>query len=68
VSYRTSKAAVNMVARCLAAEHGPATADGLRLTVVHPGWVDTDMVRDGLRDERQRRRSPGQRVMIPDRP
>jgi NAD(P)-dependent dehydrogenase (short-subunit alcohol dehydrogenase family) len=43
-----------MVARCLAAEHGPATADGLRLTVVHPGWVDTDMVRDRPQRETDR--------------
>lgn len=43
VSYRASKAAMNMVARCIAGEHGPSTPDGLSVTMCHPGWVETDM-------------------------
>ena len=37
VSYRSSKAATNMVARCLAGEHGMGTDDGLAVTLCHPG-------------------------------
>eukprot|EP00928_Gymnodinium_smaydae_P054938 TRINITY_DN38620_c0_g1_i1.p1 TRINITY_DN38620_c0_g1~~TRINITY_DN38620_c0_g1_i1.p1 ORF type:complete len:277 (-),score=34.38 TRINITY_DN38620_c0_g1_i1:213-977(-) len=43
VSYRASKTAMNMVARCLAGEHGPLTQDGFAITLCNPGWVDTDM-------------------------
>lgn len=43
VSYRASKAALNMVGRCIAGEHGPSTPDGLAVTLCHPGWVETDM-------------------------
>jgi NAD(P)-dependent dehydrogenase (short-subunit alcohol dehydrogenase family) len=50
VSYRASKAALNMVGRCLAAEHGPLTPDGFAISLVHPGWVATDMGSAGARD------------------
>lgn len=43
VSYRTSKAALNMLGRLVALEHGIGTEDGLAVTLCHPGWVDTDM-------------------------
>lgn len=48
VSYRTSKAALNMIVRCLAAEKGGKqnATDGegeFIFTTLHPGWVDTDM-------------------------
>ncbi len=43
VSYRTSKAALNMLGRLVALEHGIGTDDGLAVTLCHPGWVDTDM-------------------------
>ncbi|KAI3371777.1 hypothetical protein L3Q82_024333 [Scortum barcoo] len=39
-SYRTSKAALNMVTRCLAADLG---SDGILCVSLHPGWVKTDM-------------------------
>lgn len=42
VSYRTSKAAVNMIGKCLAGEHGIGTDDELAITLCHPGWCDTD--------------------------
>ncbi|XP_006642530.2 C-signal-like [Lepisosteus oculatus] len=38
--YRTSKAALNMVTRCLAVD---LEADGILCTAIHPGWVRTDM-------------------------
>ena len=37
--YRTSKAAVNMVMRCLS---GDLAAEGFKVVVCHPGWVQTD--------------------------
>ena len=43
VSYRVSKAALNMGVRCLAAEIGGAANSGVCFTSCHPGWVDTDM-------------------------
>lgn len=49
VSYRASKAATNMVGRCLAGEHGTNTEDGLSVTLCHPGWCDTDMGSAGNR-------------------
>uniref|UniRef100_UPI0037E8AC7B C-signal n=1 Tax=Semicossyphus pulcher TaxID=241346 RepID=UPI0037E8AC7B len=39
-AYRTSKAALNMVTRCLAADLG---SDGILCMSLHPGWVKTDM-------------------------
>uniref|UniRef100_A0A3Q3EIT4 Zgc:110339 n=1 Tax=Labrus bergylta TaxID=56723 RepID=A0A3Q3EIT4_9LABR len=39
-AYRTSKAALNMVTRCLAADLG---SDGILCMSLHPGWVRTDM-------------------------
>lgn len=39
-SYRTSKAALNMVTRCLATDLG---SDGILCMSLHPGWVKTDM-------------------------
>lgn len=39
-SYRASKAALNMVTRSLAIDLGP---QGFVCTVLHPGWVMTDM-------------------------
>lgn len=49
VSYRTSKAALNMLGRLVALEHGPGTEDGLAVTLCHPGWVETDMGAAGNR-------------------
>jgi len=43
VSYRASKAALNMIAKCIAGEHGVGTKHDLRITLCHPGWCDTDM-------------------------
>jgi len=39
-AYRTSKAAVNMMTKSLAADH---KATGIAFIVLHPGWVRTDM-------------------------
>ncbi|XP_053362594.1 C-factor-like [Clarias gariepinus] len=39
-SYRVSKAGLNMLTRCLALD---LQDDGILCTVVHPGWVQTDM-------------------------
>ncbi|XP_066557105.1 C-signal [Amia ocellicauda] len=39
-SYRTSKAALNLVTRSLAAD---LMTEGILCTVLHPGWVRTDM-------------------------
>ncbi|KAG7473784.1 hypothetical protein MATL_G00099370 [Megalops atlanticus] len=38
--YRTSKATLNMVTRCLATDLG---TDGILCMALHPGWVRTDM-------------------------
>ncbi len=38
--YRTSKAAVNMLVKCLSEELRPK---GITAVVLHPGWVQTDM-------------------------
>lgn len=38
--YRSSKAAVNMVVKCLSLDLAPR---GIRAVVLHPGWVQTDM-------------------------
>uniref|UniRef100_A0A672ZVW5 Si:dkey-12e7.4 n=1 Tax=Sphaeramia orbicularis TaxID=375764 RepID=A0A672ZVW5_9TELE len=38
--YRTSKAALNMVSRCMAVDLEP---DGILCMAIHPGWVRTDM-------------------------
>lgn len=38
--YRSSKAAVNMVMKCLALRLAPR---GITVVVLHPGWVQTDM-------------------------
>lgn len=40
VAYRSSKAAVNKVMQCLAAD---LKGDGIVVAVCHPGWVKTDM-------------------------
>jgi NAD(P)-dependent dehydrogenase (short-subunit alcohol dehydrogenase family) len=40
VAYRASKAAVNKVFQCLAAD---LAGEGIAVAVVHPGWVRTDM-------------------------
>ncbi|KAG7329474.1 hypothetical protein KOW79_007648 [Hemibagrus wyckioides] len=39
-AYRVSKAGLNMVTRCLSVDLQP---DGILCTVLHPGWVQTDM-------------------------
>uniref|UniRef100_A0A672YRH8 Uncharacterized protein n=1 Tax=Sphaeramia orbicularis TaxID=375764 RepID=A0A672YRH8_9TELE len=39
-AYRTSKAALNMLTRCLAVDLGPK---GIVCMSLHPGWVKTDM-------------------------
>lgn len=38
--YRTSKVALNMLTRCLAED---LRKDGILVTAIHPGWVQTDM-------------------------
>lgn len=38
--YRASKAALNMLNKCMALELGP---EGFTCAVLHPGWVSTDM-------------------------
>ena len=40
VVYRSSKAALNMVSKCLSAELAPR---GITVIAFHPGWVSTDM-------------------------
>ncbi|MBL8670999.1 MAG: SDR family oxidoreductase [Alphaproteobacteria bacterium] len=40
VPYRSSKAALNMVMKCLATE---LAGQGIAVAVLHPGWVRTDM-------------------------
>ena len=40
LAYRSSKAAVNRVVQCLAADLEP---ESIWACVVHPGWVSTDM-------------------------
>uniref|UniRef100_A0A8D0G300 C-factor-like n=1 Tax=Sphenodon punctatus TaxID=8508 RepID=A0A8D0G300_SPHPU len=40
VSYRCSKAALNMLSRCQSLSYG---ADGILCLALHPGWVQTDM-------------------------
>ncbi|XP_075796813.1 C-signal-like isoform X1 [Pelodiscus sinensis] len=40
VSYRCSKAALNMLTKCQALAHG---GDGILSVALHPGWVQTDM-------------------------
>ncbi|XP_043382399.1 uncharacterized protein LOC102940329 [Chelonia mydas] len=40
ISYRCSKAALNMLTRCQAPSYAE---DGILCTAVHPGWVKTDM-------------------------
>ncbi|WP_263406608.1 SDR family NAD(P)-dependent oxidoreductase [Candidatus Dactylopiibacterium carminicum] len=40
LTYRTSKAAVNMVVKMAAMEHG---LRGVTVVALHPGWVRTDM-------------------------
>lgn len=39
-AYRVSKAGLNMLTRCLAVD---LDSDGILCSVVHPGWVQTDM-------------------------
>jgi NAD(P)-dependent dehydrogenase (short-subunit alcohol dehydrogenase family) len=39
-SYPASKAALNMLTRCLA---GDLRADGVIVIALHPGWIQTDM-------------------------
>ncbi|XP_067091679.1 zgc:158868 [Osmerus mordax] len=38
--YRTSKVALNMLTRCLSED---LCKDGILVTAIHPGWVQTDM-------------------------
>ncbi|XP_074838942.1 C-signal-like [Carettochelys insculpta] len=44
ISYRCSKAALNMLTKCQALGHG---GDGILSVAVHPGWVQTDMGSSG---------------------
>eukprot|EP00051_Salpingoeca_urceolata_P013869 m.175575 g.175575 ORF g.175575 m.175575 type:complete len:273 (-) comp17921_c0_seq13:30-848(-) len=46
VSYRTSKAALNMMTKTFA---GDFAKSGMCFAMVHPGWVDTDMGSSGGR-------------------
>lgn len=39
-SYKASKAALNMITRCLATDF---RADGVIVISIHPGWIQTDM-------------------------
>ncbi|MBI1280783.1 MAG: SDR family NAD(P)-dependent oxidoreductase [Anaerolineaceae bacterium] len=39
-SYKASKAALNMVSRCLSTDF---RADGVIVVSIHPGWIQTDM-------------------------
>ena len=41
-AYRASKAALNMLAQCFSLRH-----KGLTVTLMHPGWVKTDLGGDG---------------------
>ncbi len=50
-AYCASKAAVSALGRCLAAEWA---RDGIRVLTVAPGYVDTEMTRAALEDERVR--------------
>ena len=49
--YKVSKAALHMLARCLALELAPAPRR-IRVNVVAPGWVDTPGERQALRHRR----------------
>ena len=40
VAYRTSKAAVNKLFKCLSVDLAP---EGIAVVMLHPGWVRTDM-------------------------
>ena len=40
VAYRVSKAGLNKIAQCLAAD---LKAEGVIVVAMHPGWVRTDM-------------------------
>ncbi|XP_078525640.1 C-signal-like [Lissotriton helveticus] len=40
VSYRCSKAALNMLTKCQSLGYKP---DGILVTAIHPGWVQTDL-------------------------
>ena len=51
-AYCASKAAVAAIGRCLAVEWA---RDGIRVVTVAPGYVETDLNRDFLADERTRR-------------
>ncbi|XP_074839241.1 C-signal-like [Carettochelys insculpta] len=44
ISYRCSKAALNMLTKCQALGYG---RDGILSVAVHPGWVQTDMGNSG---------------------
>ncbi len=52
VAYAASKAAVAAISRCLAVEWA---ADGIRVVTVAPGYVETDLNREYLADEKVRR-------------
>ncbi|MGD0093847.1 MAG: SDR family oxidoreductase [Planctomycetota bacterium] len=52
-AYKVSKAALHMLARCLALELAPAPRS-VRVNVVAPGWVDTPGERAALRRHRGR--------------
>ncbi len=63
LAYCAAKAAVGAMTRCLAAEWG---RDGIRVLDVAPGYIETDLNRDYLADDRVRaaliRRIPARRI------
>lgn len=67
LAYCASKAAVGAITRCLAAEWA---RDGITVMNVAPGYIETDLNRDTLRDEKFRRwlkgRSPAGRPGTPE--
>ena len=52
-AYAASKAAVEQFANCLRLE---VAHKGVKVGSVHPGWIDTDLVRDQRKDLKTLRR------------